>query len=368
MSSHSTINADALVIGGGIIGMLTARELQQRGMTVRVIEKKHTGGESSWAGGGILSPLYPWRYADCVNELASWSQAMYQQLADELNDSTGIDPQWTKSGLLITDTLAGDDSKQFNRWAETFKVEYQTLDHADIEKIQPGLATGLEHAIFLPQVAQVRNPRFVRALKQYLIQRQVSIEESCEITGFIVENNRATGVTTQQTQYFAEHIVVASGAWSSHLLNKVNVSIEVKPLRGQMLLFNTRPGLLERIILDDSRYLIPRLDGRILVGSTLEDVGFEKSITYEARESLWHSATRIMPAIEDYAIEKQWAGLRPCSPQGIPIISAHPDITGLYINTGHFRNGVVLGPASAHLMADIITENCTIIEPEPYSI
>jgi glycine oxidase len=135
-----------------------------------------------------------------------------------------------------------------------------------------------------------------------------------------------------------------------------------------MLLFKTAPGLIKRIVLEENRYVIPRQDGHVLFGSTLEEAGFDKSTTEAARKELHQLATERFPALQNYPVVKHWAGLRPGSPSGIPYIAAHPFLEGLYINTGHFRNGVVLGPASAKLMANLVTGTNPILPQEPYSL
>ena len=364
-------NSDVIIVGGGIIGLLTALELQSGGASVTVIEKNLTGQESSWAGGGILSPLYPWRYSDAVNVLAKWGQDNYQTITNTLLDKTGIDPQWTPSGLIIAGEFNDDDDQLAQQWIEKFAVNKQTLNNQDLEKIQPGLydtTSNKQPAFYFPDVAQVRNPRFVKALKKLIELSNINLIESNEVTELLINNKKATGVSTPAKNYLADHIIIASGAWSASLLTTTNIKLEVKPVRGQMLLIKAEPGLLTRIVLDNERYLIPRRDGRILIGSTLEDVGFDKSTTATASASLLESARHILPALADYPVEHHWAGLRPGSKQGIPIVSAHPDITGLYINAGHYRNGVILGPASARLMHNIVTKSRTIVDPGPYEL
>ena len=144
------------------------------------------------------------------------------------------------------------------------------------------------------------------------------------------------------------------------------MQLPVKPVRGQMILYRAEPGVVQRIVLSQDRYVIPRRDGRILVGSTVEDVGFEKATTRAAMQELEAEARRIIPALANYPIEHHWAGLRPGSPHDIPYIMQHPRISGLFVNTGHFRNGVVLGPASARLLADILLQREPILDPLLY--
>ncbi len=350
------------------MGLLSARELQRAGARVTLIDKNKIGTESSWAGGGILSPLYPWRYTDPVNALAKWGQAQYPIIADTLTRETGIDPEWTASGLLILDNLQPDEHNTIATWAKTFDSKLDLLVKNDIRRCEPVVNSKFTQGIHMPDVAQIRNPRLVKALKVALLAAGVNIIEDTEVTDIVVKSNHVTGIKTPSGDHVADHIVVASGAWSTQLLADINVTIDVKPVRGQMIIIDAQPGLVSKIILENNHYIIPRRDGQLLVGSTLEDVGFDKSTTEEAKQLLQQAAMALVPTLEQFKIKHHWAGLRPGSPKGIPIISAHPDIKGLFINTGHFRNGVILGPASARLLTDLITAKRTILDSKPYTI
>ncbi len=360
---------DVLVIGGGLIGMLTARELAADGACVAVVERGQTGREASWAGGGILSPLYPWRFPDPVTALASWSQPRWQALAEALAEESGVDPEWAPSGLLVLDT---EERETAVAWAARVGANLQTVPAGEALGLEPRLSpTELDAdrgALWLGEVAQVRNSRLVRAVRGSLDRRGIEVLEHCEVTGLAVREGRVRGVATTTGMLEAPKVLVASGAWSARLLSAVGVKLAVEPVRGQMLLFRGPPGLVERIVLSRERYVIPRRDGRVLVGSTLEYVGFDKSTTEDARGALYKEALRLIPALADCELEHQWAGLRPGSPIGVPFIGSHPTVQGLYVNAGHFRNGVVLGPASARLAADLCLERAPILDPAPYSI
>lgn len=358
--------SDILIIGGGIIGMLTARELVLAGCQVSIVERSQIGNESSWAGGGILSPLYPWRYADAVNALARWGQNYFPELIREIEEVTGLCAELLQSGLLILDS---DESNEALKWAKNSKLDLQFIEKQKIFDIENNLSNSRvlgEKVIWMPGVSQVRNPRLVKALREYLILRGVKIIEKSEVNDFLLSNNKITGVTTNSGDIHAEKVLVAGGAWSANLLKKINFSIKVKPVKGQMILFKATPGLVKNIILSRDRYVIPRKDGRILVGSTLEHTDFDKSTSSEAKEALIREATSIVPKLKQFEVEHHWAGLRPGSENGIPYICEHPDVQGLFVNTGHFRNGVVLGPASARLMADIILKRPPILDSNLY--
>jgi glycine oxidase len=356
--------SDILVIGGGIIGLLTARELAQAGAEVTLVEMGETGREASWAGGGIISPLYPWRYADSVTALASWSQRIYPRLCTELHDETGIDPELTQSGLLILDT---EERDQALAWAERHQSEIQTLDGEHVHAGEPELGPRPAEALLMPAVSQVRNPRLVKSARRAL-EGRIALREQEEVLELLVEQGRARGARTAKGEIPADQVVICTGAWTAKLLEQLGTRPDIEPVRGQMMLFLARPGQIRHITLYRDRYVIPRQDGHVLIGSTLEHTGFVKATTAEAKEELYRSAVELFPILKRTPIEDHWAGLRPGSPSGIPYIGAHPGIAGIFFNAGHFRNGVVTSPASARLVADLILGREPVIDPAPYAL
>ncbi len=358
---------EVLVIGGGLLGMLCARELALRGVRVHLIERGHTGRESSWAGGGILSPLYPWRYPDPVNVLSKWSQGHYPQLIEELNEATGIDPQHRSSGLLFLDAL--DEKDEAIAWAVRFGHEIELLRGSALHQCEPTLSPEHTEGLWMPEMGQVRNPRLLQAVRADLEARGVRITEGCEVTRLVYKAGQVNGVETTQGSLLAECVVLAAGSWSGQLLASVGLSLPVRPVKGQMLLFRADPDFMQRIVMHDYHYIIPRRDGRVLVGSTLEaEAGFDKQTSKQVADELKAIVRYMVPGLLDYPLETHWAGLRPGSPEGIPFIGEHPEIAGFYINTGHFRNGVVMGYASARLLSDLVTGHEPCVDPEPYAV
>lgn len=358
--------SDIVVIGAGIMGLLTARELVQQGAKVTVLDKGRVGAEASWAGGGIVSPLYPWRYSAPVSALSHWAQQAYPKLAEELAEETGIDPEFNRCGLLM---VRVNDSDQALKWANKESRNIQQLDRLSLYELEQNLASGYDGALWMPEVGNIRNPRLLKALHKSLLQSgRANIVEHCEVSGFERSDSGISAVSTNLGQYYADQFVVTAGAWSGALLKTCDIAVPITPVRGQMMVFKAKPGVLNHIVLSDGRYLIPRRDGRILVGSTLEHTDFDKSITQSARTLLLETALGMIPALSDFPVEKHWAGLRPGSPQGVPIISRAPDAENLFINAGHYRNGLVLAPASVRLLIDLILDRSPFIDPLPYQL
>ncbi len=359
-----------IIIGAGIIGMLTARLLVKAGVSVTIIEQGYAGQESSWAGGGIISPLYPWRYSGSVTSLAQWGQIHYPALLEEIKQNSGIDPEYIQSGLLYLDIE--NELPQAIDWEKKYNYSFEAFSGEALKNIEPGLdysSFGADkQGWFSETIAQVRNPRLVRALREDLLKLGVTIEQQTQAHSFIKQGERLQGVLTDKGAFYADQVVLAGGAWSARLLEQSLKTPKIAPVKGQMIVFKAKPGVVSRIVLSKGRYVIPRQDGRVVLGSTLEFNDFDKSTSAEVLEELKQESYRIIPALRDYPVEKQWAGLRPGSIDGVPYIGEHPQLKNLYVNAGHFRNGVVIGLASCQLLVNQLLGQKSIVDPSPYCL
>ena len=354
-----------VIIGGGVIGLLTAFSLASKVKRITLLERAGVGQESSWAGGGIVSPLYPWRYSPAVTALAHWSQDFYPQLAQHLLSATGIDPQVHTTGLYWLDL---DDEPQALEWAGRMNRALLPVNIDAVYDAVPVMGPGFAKALHMADIANVRNPRLVKSLKAALLAMPtVTIHEQCEVEGFVRDGKRVIGVDTSAGNILGDDIVLAAGAWSGDLLATLGLTLPVEPVKGQMILYKCEADFLPSMILAKGRYAIPRRDGHILIGSTLEYAGYDKTPTDVALESLKASAVELIPALADAQVMGHWAGLRPGSPDGIPFIGPVTDCPGLWLNCGHFRNGLVLAPASCQLLTDLLTGASPIIDPAPYA-
>lgn len=349
------------ILGAGVIGLLTARALLARGHHVLLADCALPGRAASWAGGGIVSPLYPWRYGPAVTALSDGATEAHRALSLELRSETGIDPEFNACGLLMLDPADIDTALS---WCRTHRRRVVSYAGDALSCIQSGLGPAGQ-GLWFPELGNVRNPRLMQALIASVSAHpradcrwRVSVNLTAERGGSLHVDGKRCDV---------DRIVVTAGAWSAALLAPLGVALPVQPVCGQMLLYPPQPGLLRTIVLRAGRYLIPRRDGRILAGSTLEHTGFRKQVTDEARAQLRASAERMLPSLSRVEPELQWAGLRPGSPAGIPFIDAVPG-TRVFVNAGHFRNGLVLAPAAAALGVALLLEERTAVDPAPYRL
>jgi glycine oxidase len=354
---------DILIIGAGAVGLASALELTRRGARVTLLDRGRSGAESTWAGGGILSPLLPWNYSPAVNALSEYSRHIYPDWCARQERLAGLEAEYQVSGMLVFPPFAEADAFA---WCQGHGWRCELRDSA---AFLPAIET--QAALWLPDVAQARNPRLAQVLRAAALAAGVNIVEMAAVTRLLVSAGRICGVQTTQGDFSAAAVVVAAGAWSGGLPGIDALSERVFPVRGQMLLFKLPPELLSEslptIVLRNGAYLIPRRDGHVLAGSTLEAAGFDKSTTDAARLELLAFAGGILPTLTEQVLQQQWSGLRPGSPDNIPLIARHPDYPNLYFNSGHFRYGVTMAPGSALLLADLIEAKTPAISAAPYA-
>jgi glycine oxidase len=355
--------ADVLIIGGGVIGLTTAYTLGRAGARVTVLDRQDLGREASWAGAGIISPGNPERAATPYDGLRALSATIYPELSAELREQTGIDNGYRRTGGLEFEDA--DEPIDLSAWADE-GIAWKRLDAAAARAVEPALAPNAGPAYHLPGMAQVRNPRHLRALEAAARGLGVTLRPGCPVVGWDQTSGRITAAVTLEGRQFASHYLVCSGAWSDELLRPLGLRTGVTPVRGQIALLAARTRVPRLILISGKRYVVPRGDGRVLVGSTEEEVGFEKRTTAAAIADLLAFAADLVPSLGDAALEKCWAGLRPGSPDGLPYLGAVPGFENLWLATGHFRSGIQLAPATARVLTEAIQGRPTAISLQPF--
>lgn len=367
---------DVSIIGGGVIGLSLAWELSKRGQSVQVIDRGEPGREASWAGAGILPPATRRAGDHSLDQLRGLACELHPRWAAELQQLTGIDTGYRRCGGLYLARLPGE-AAALAAWAGSLAEEgirAERLSAADLGELEPGLklqadGTGqIRSAWLLPDEAQLRNPRYLKALGAACQRSGVTIAPNIAITSFVVRDGQLQELTTASGPIQARQFAFTAGAWTGLLLQQLGIAVGIVPIRGQMVLFKCDEPPIHRILNEGSRYLVSRDDGYVLAGSTEEEAGFDKQTTEEAIAELIEFARGLVPALQNARIEKTWAGLRPGSFDGLPYLGKLPGLSNAFVAAGHFRTGLYLSPATAVVMSELICDEQPQIDLSPFRV
>jgi glycine oxidase len=342
--------SDVIVIGGGLQGLLSARMLLASGKSVTLLEQGRCYGESSCAAAGILSPLYPWRYPDRINRLCDDSMKLFPEICESLEKTTGVDCEFYSCGLLLPGL---EDLSLACHWLEKAGRQFQRQPEL------AGYAVSAQNNLYIPDVANIDNRKLGTALLAQLEQEKCfTLKESTEVSR-VQEETQHVQVTVSSGEVLqAGQVLVCAGAWSSQLLPQAS-GVNIEPVKGEMLMYVLEPGEIPSMLIADGRYIVPRKDGRVLVGSSQERIGFDKSPTTATRKSLQEFAESYIPALAGKEPEDHWAGLRPGADVNGPYIGRVEEKKQIFVNAGHFRNGIAMAPASAKEVVDLMLEGAS---------
>lgn len=351
------ISREVLIVGAGVIGLSIARELSRRGINrITIIDRRRAGHEATFAAGGMLAVQAETDEAGDFFDLCRTSRDLYPQLAAELADETGIDIELDRAGTLYL-AFTSSDSREIDhrfRWQKNAGLNVEKLSAAETRKIEPFVSPDVRESLIFPDDWQVENRKLAAALIRFAVDRGIDLREETECRRLIVKNGRVIGAETAGGKIYAQQTILAAGAWSS-MIEADSVSVpEIRPIRGQIVGFQTAKRLFNHVIYSPRGYLIPRADGRILAGATVEDVGFENRMTPDGIEYVSRNAFEIAPSISGLKIAEEISGLRPKASDALPVIGGFPHVENLIVAAGHYRNGILLAPITAAAVADMV--------------
>jgi len=356
--------SDIVIVGGGVIGSTTAYVLARAGLRVTLLDRRDFGQEATWAGAGIIPPGNIEHARSPFDRLRSCSAAGFAGLSAELLDQTGIDNGYICCGGL---EFAAESATLTEEWRGA-GTKVEALSESQARQLEPALAAGLGPTSLLPELAQVRNPRHLKALVAACRRLKVDLRPNCPARAFLTEGSRIQGLRGDQETFHAVTYLVAGGARPDELLAGLGWHPDIQPVRGQIALLNTSTPLFHHVLMWGNRYLVPRPDGRVLAGSTEEHVGYDVRTTARAQQELLALACRLVPELANAAVERCWAGLRPGSPDGLPFIGRVPGLDNLLVAAGHFRAGIQTSLGTAQLLKEMILGQPLTIPAEPFRL
>ena len=343
--------ADVIVLGAGVVGLCAARALAAEGARVLVVERGRVGEEASGAAAGMLLAQADIGHGSRLLETALLARARHAALAPELEKETGIAVERSAHGVLEVAFTEAEEAALRDRagWQRSRGLSVETLAGEDIREAEPNLNPEVRSGLFFADDRSVDNVRLVRALAASAVARGASLLCGRPVTRLALEGGRVAGVWAGSERFEAPVVVNATGAWAGQLPGDPKPP-PVEPVRGHIVAFDLAPGLLRHVVCSHRGYLVPRADGRLLAGSTVERAGFDKSVTAGALRAVLAIALEIVPMLAEVRIAESWAGLRPGTPDGLPIVGKGA-VEGLIHAAGLFRNGILLGPLVGEAVA-----------------
>lgn len=364
------MSCDLFIIGGGIVGLSVADEATRRGLSVTIADRGDFGREASWAGAGMLTCRPRARQTPGktdYHDLKLMSVQLHAEWARRILEETGVDVGYHVCGALEL-VFNGPDAeadvqraKEHTRHCNERGVKALWREASELKSLEANIGEAFAGAMELPKEAQVRNPRLCRGLVESIKKRGATLLPNTAVADVLFDNDRVSGVRLENGDVLpTPRVVLSSGAWTGQFIqrsafaSRLKEAVSIEPVRGQLLRYQVPPGFARRLLTMGNHYIVPRGDDVLLVGATHEKAGFEKAITDEGRASLKDFAEKLLPELSRQPIVQQWAGLRPGLKGRHPLIGEVHGLSGLYVNVGHYRNGLTLAPASAELLVDSI--------------
>jgi glycine oxidase len=362
-----TKHFEAVIAGGGLIGGAIALELASAGLRVAIFEQGELGREASWAGAGILSPAPENPATIPLVPLGKASMALYPEFVASVEEISGQNVGFRAKGTLEA-LFSRDAARELSTHVALYHgwgLKAEAVSAEDARELEPALSPELEAGILRPDEASVDNRCLTSAVLEAARRSGVEIFARTEVQGIWREKQRCAGLLLNTDKISAEWTVIAAGCFCPNIAG-VKTYAPVRPAKGQMISLRADRARIERVLWSDKIYLVPRNDGRILAGATVEYVGFDKNVTAGGIEKMLSGALELAPDLAHARVEETWAGLRPDSPDHLPILGP-TDIDGLLIATGHFRSGILLTPITAQLIREWIIQQRVSVDWERFS-
>jgi glycine oxidase len=362
---------DILIVGGGVIGCSIAYELAKAGLKPLVIEKDTLGSQATRAGAGMLGAQVEMHSPGAMFELGVASRALFPQLREELIEVSGIDMELQTPGIFRVAVDEGDRRELLARkeWQEAHGQRAVWFEDDDLRReLGDDVVSTTYGALYLPDDHQVRNPQLLLGLAASAKKLGARFYEQTAVTGFLTENGAVVGVHTLLGQVRAQRVVLATGAWTGLLASQLDLNVPVFPVKGQSFFLDSYAPPTPFTIFTHGCYILPKRNGQIYVGATEENAGFDRRPNLRSLARLSSQAVQLMPKIGALPFAAPIAGLRPGSEDGLPFLGAVPGIEGLYLASGHFRNGVLLSAITGRVTAELLTGGATSVDLEPFSL
>lgn len=360
MAEQSRLSADVVVVGGGIIGISVAWRLRGEGASVLLLERGQVGGQATGAAAGMLAPLAEAAEDGPFVALGLASLQRYPEFVETLRAETGLDAELIGPGTLRTAATEAEAEalRRDFTWQRALGLPIEWLTGAETRRLEPALAAHIEAGVLSTDEKHVEPRRLARALALANSRRGVRLLEGTPVSGFEQSGTRVTGVHTPEGLLSCGQVVIAGGAWTETIGSWLGICLPVFPVRGQILALSCMPPPMRHTLYTHSGYLVPKADGRVVVGATEDRAGFDARPTAQGMARLLTFATRQVPALAQAPFESAWAGLRPASKDGLPILGAAPGWDNAYVATGHYRNGILLAPITGEILAREMLHDC----------
>lgn len=351
MSQHTEV----LIIGGGVIGCSIAYELAKRGISNTIVERHRVASGATQAAAGMLAAQAEFIEHPALCRLAQKSRDQFPRLIEELHELTSIHTGYAGTGILRV-AMDGDDVASFQQRNQLVadRHEMKWLSSTDAIALESELSPSIGGALLLPKDRQLQAPLYAAALAQAAIQLGTTILEYTNVERLLMKDGRVCGVQLADRTLYANHVVLVAGLYSSNVLNSIGLSLPLHPVKGECVAVRHVRRLLQHTVYTNNGYLVPKTNGEIIIGATVIPNSYELHVSADSIVSLLSRAAELIPAIEEAAIVRTWAGLRPETATRLPYIGAHPDLEQLWIAAGHYRNGILLSPITAEIIADSI--------------